>query len=398
MPPCPPQNKNYSPKWTESISAPVTLICQDPSDRWIGSRRLDKGGREELRRTAWNCTGSCWTGSSLDGERVGLPASLRWRRCLTVYHSRPKHRVAPASCHAHRPACTFHDTGRARTGDARRQGRRRARKPLCCPNPPATSDREPGSTLLDERRYRRVGRHLGFHDTVRAARAQGPRGRGADHRCDRGQLRIDPRRSPMATAAACSNSGAIRCSSGSRARATLRGPAMRRWRCAGSCAPRPHRVPRREGHACGCRRACIRDDFHFFAAGTSPRIVACGARRGVVPSRWSMRRRQGEIRAQSGNGRAPSQPDASAHAKGPGLLLQRDPSGRVATSPLPPAASRAEMLVRCLSPAIRAHVLEGGGTSEHRPVTIAFIRFEGTDAPIERIGPRRGGRGTSPNS
>ena len=31
----------------------------------------------------------------------------------------------------------------------------------------------------------------------------------------------------------------------------------------------------------------------------------------------------------------------------------------------------------------------GGGTSEHRPVTIAFIRFEGTDALIEAAGSRR---------
>ncbi len=45
------------------------------------------------------------------------------------------------------------------------------------------------------------------------------------------------------------------------------------------------------------------------------------------------------------------------------------------------------MLLRCLSPAIRAHVLAGGGTSEHRPVTIAFLRFEGTDALIEQQGP-----------
>ena len=29
----------------------------------------------------------------------------------------------------------------------------------------------------------------------------------------------------------------------------------------------------------------------------------------------------------------------------------------------------------------------GGGASEHRPVTIAFIHFEGTDALIEQQGP-----------
>jgi class 3 adenylate cyclase/tetratricopeptide (TPR) repeat protein len=47
----------------------------------------------------------------------------------------------------------------------------------------------------------------------------------------------------------------------------------------------------------------------------------------------------------------------------------------------------AETLARCLSTAVRAHVLAGGGTSEHRPVTIAFIHFEGTDALIDARGP-----------
>jgi len=74
--------------------------------------------------------------------------------------------------------------------------------------------------------------------------------------------------------------------------------------------------------------------------------------------------------------------------KGPGLLLWREPPGYtkklglVARPTMTP-----EALVRCLSPAIRAHVLEGGGSSEHRPVTIAFIRFDGTDALIEQSGP-----------
>ena len=31
-------------------------------------------------------------------------------------------------------------------------------------------------------------------------------------------------------------------------------------------------------------------------------------------------------------------------------------------------------------------MLGGGGISEHRPVTIAFIRYEGTDAMIEERG------------
>jgi class 3 adenylate cyclase/tetratricopeptide (TPR) repeat protein len=75
-------------------------------------------------------------------------------------------------------------------------------------------------------------------------------------------------------------------------------------------------------------------------------------------------------------------------AKGPGVLLQREPSGRIAKVPLQPRpAMPLETLARCLSPAIRAHVLAGGGSSEHRPVTIAFIQYRGIDALVEESGP-----------
>src|SRR5439155_25855247 len=74
-------------------------------------------------------------------------------------------------------------------------------------------------------------------------------------------------------------------------------------------------------------------------------------------------------------------------AKGQGLLLQKEPPGETGTLKLTePPAVPPETLVRCLSPAIRTHVLGGGGMPEHRPVTIAFIRFEGTDALIEDRG------------
>ena len=72
------------------------------------------------------------------------------------------------------------------------------------------------------------------------------------------------------------------------------------------------------------------------------------------------------------------------------MLLRQEPPGETGTlkltepPPVPP-----ETLARCLSPAIRAHVLVGGGTSEHHPVTMAFIRFDGTDALIEQHGPSR---------
>ncbi len=75
--------------------------------------------------------------------------------------------------------------------------------------------------------------------------------------------------------------------------------------------------------------------------------------------------------------------DLLGEAKGPGRLLLREPPGHEEKIPYIPRPKMApEPLLRCLSPSIRAHVQAGGGHSEHRPVTIAFIRYEGTDALI----------------
>jgi class 3 adenylate cyclase/tetratricopeptide (TPR) repeat protein len=68
-------------------------------------------------------------------------------------------------------------------------------------------------------------------------------------------------------------------------------------------------------------------------------------------------------------------------------LLMAPPGDDIADSALRPRPSLpSEIVTRCLSTSIREHVLAGGGSSEHRPVTIAFIRFEGTDALIAQRG------------
>jgi class 3 adenylate cyclase len=127
--------------------------------------------------------------------------------------------------------------------------------------------------------------------------------------------------------------------------------------------------------------------FHFFAVGTS-RVELLPA--GPAWSRAVVMEREADA------GEILLSPETAAllpssclgEPKGPGVLLQREPPGVTEKLPLiarprmPP-----ETLLRCLSPAIRDHVLGGGGTPEHRPVTIAFIRFEGTDALIDLHGP-----------
>ena len=126
--------------------------------------------------------------------------------------------------------------------------------------------------------------------------------------------------------------------------------------------------------------------FHFFAVGTSHVEVL------PVGPAWS---RLAAMEREADAGEIVVSPETGAllpagclgSPKGPGLLLQQEPPGETGTvthmdaPPVPPDA-----LARCLSPALRAHVLGGGGTPEHRPVTIAFIRFEGTDALIDERG------------
>jgi class 3 adenylate cyclase len=78
----------------------------------------------------------------------------------------------------------------------------------------------------------------------------------------------------------------------------------------------------------------------------------------------------------------------AGEAKGPGVLLRDAPPGHSEKMPLRPRpVMPAETVIRCLPAAIRAHVLGPGGIPEHRPVAVAFIRFEGTDALIAEHGP-----------
>jgi class 3 adenylate cyclase/tetratricopeptide (TPR) repeat protein len=123
--------------------------------------------------------------------------------------------------------------------------------------------------------------------------------------------------------------------------------------------------------------------FHFFAAGTLHVELL------PVGPAWS---RLVAMEHEADAGEIVVSPETRAvlparclgAAKGPGFILRREPYSQAKNVPLIARPKLpAEMLARCLSPAIRAHVLAGGGSSEHRPVTIAFIHFDGTDSLIE---------------
>jgi len=74
-------------------------------------------------------------------------------------------------------------------------------------------------------------------------------------------------------------------------------------------------------------------------------------------------------------------------AKGPGFLLKREPPGHHVAAAIPTYEVDPEAIANCLSTAVRTHVLAGGGTPEHRQISIAFIHFDGTDGAIVTRGP-----------
>jgi len=128
--------------------------------------------------------------------------------------------------------------------------------------------------------------------------------------------------------------------------------------------------------------------FHFFSVGASHlELLPVGP----AWSRLAAMERDaaaGEI-VVSGETAALLPAACVGDARGTGLLLREAPPGETPDTwtPSEPPPVPPEMLARCLSAPLRAHVLSGGGTPEHRPVTIAFIRFEGTDALIAERGP-----------
>ena len=125
--------------------------------------------------------------------------------------------------------------------------------------------------------------------------------------------------------------------------------------------------------------------FHLFLAGTSHReLIAAG------PA-WT---RTVEMEHAADAGEILISPELASRlparclgeTKAPGVLLRREPPGAVTPGdPVPPRVA-VEEIAACLSVAVRDHVTAGGGAPEHRPVTVAFVHFDGTDEAIARRG------------
>lgn len=126
-------------------------------------------------------------------------------------------------------------------------------------------------------------------------------------------------------------------------------------------------------------------NFHFFTVGTSHvEFLPVGPSWSIVAAMEQLAD-GGEVLASDTTAGLLAE-DCLGAAKGHGRLIVDAPTDIPKLASRAPSSVSADMLARCLPRSIREHVLAGGGTSEHRPVTIAFVRFEGTDAMIEAHG------------
>ena len=146
-------------------------------------------------------------------------------------------------------------------------------------------------------------------------------------------------------------------------------------------------IARRQSHAADVAGRA-HGTFNFFAVGTSHlEMLPTGpAWTRTVAMEHEARRRRNS--GQRGDGRPRFRSECLGDSRDRASCFRASrPATKQRLRYIPRPHSPPELTLRCLSPAIRAHVAGGGGASEHRPVTIAFIRFEGTDALIEQSGP-----------
>ena len=125
--------------------------------------------------------------------------------------------------------------------------------------------------------------------------------------------------------------------------------------------------------------------FHFFMVGTTHHelVVAGPAWSRVVAMEHAAEAAEVLVSTQTA---ALLPARCLGVSKGTGVLLQRAPPGEDKLPLIPRPIVPHATLALCLPPAVRSHVLGGGGAPEHRPATIAFIKFEGIDTLIEERG------------
>ncbi|HKE80483.1 MAG TPA: adenylate/guanylate cyclase domain-containing protein [Solirubrobacteraceae bacterium] len=127
-------------------------------------------------------------------------------------------------------------------------------------------------------------------------------------------------------------------------------------------------------------------EFHLFLVGESHReLVVTGPATSAVVTMENAANAGDILLSPSTAERLPEA--CLGSAKGPGVLLAAAPAVGPAPMDDLDGAVPDEDIAGCLSTAIRAHVASGPPPPEHRNVTIAFVRFEGTDDLIAQDGP-----------
>jgi class 3 adenylate cyclase/tetratricopeptide (TPR) repeat protein len=130
--------------------------------------------------------------------------------------------------------------------------------------------------------------------------------------------------------------------------------------------------------------------FHFFLVGESHREL-------IITGPAATRTVEMEATAEAGEiVVSPEMAEAIparllGQRKGPGHLLRREPPGLYVGPPTPPPDIAPTSLAVAVPEVVRSHLLAGDPESEHRRVTVGFLRFEGTDELIE-------GKGAGPAS
>ncbi|HXW33599.1 MAG TPA: adenylate/guanylate cyclase domain-containing protein, partial [Acidimicrobiales bacterium] len=125
--------------------------------------------------------------------------------------------------------------------------------------------------------------------------------------------------------------------------------------------------------------------FNFFLVGDSHRelvVTGPGASSTVAMEQTA---EAGEIVVSEATASS-VEPSVVGNAKGNGRLLRRAPEGLSTHSPLEAVAEDLDLSI-CVPRAVRNAVTSSPIAPEHRRVTVAFIKYEGTDSMITELGP-----------
>jgi class 3 adenylate cyclase/tetratricopeptide (TPR) repeat protein len=125
--------------------------------------------------------------------------------------------------------------------------------------------------------------------------------------------------------------------------------------------------------------------FDFFRVGTLHQELIVAGPAATLTVAAETAAEAGEIVISSATAAA-LEPSCIGSQRDIGNLLKRPPS--LERDRTPPVGDTSDIdLVRCVPVALSGHLLAGGVDAEHRPLTVAFVHFDGTDDLLAAEGP-----------